>query len=75
MYKSGKFFNIPNKYWEIQTGKWDNWLSLNLDLEYTTKQDHAGFRFYINLFSFHFGITIYDSRHWNDDTNDWEVYK
>ena len=66
MYKSGKFLNIPNKYWEIQTERWKEWTSyFNFTLSWNRNTDHAGFRFHIEICGFYLGIDIYDSRHWN----------
>lgn len=37
------------------------------------KCDHSGFSFYFGVYRlFWLGINIYDHRHWNDETNDYE---
>ena len=75
MYKSGSFLKIPNKYWEIQTEYWKDWTSyFEFHINWTRKMDHAGFRLRIELFRLYLGIDIYDNRHWNDETDDWEKY-
>jgi hypothetical protein len=67
MNKSGKFLNLPNKVWEIQFTKWDYEDASNnygIHCEYSTKCDHAGFRFRIDFWQFMFEFQIYDTRHW-----------
>lgn len=47
----------------------------SLSFDYTTKQDHAGINFNIQLLKLiYFDINFYDFRHWDDDTNDWCKY-
>lgn len=73
-FKSGKFFNIPNKFWEIQVEYWkDSGSYFDINLSWTTKTDHAGFRFHFEVFGLYFGIDIYDSRHWDTEKKDWET--
>jgi len=36
--------------------------------------DHAGTRFTIMLFGLELSYTKYDTRHWDDKTNDWCKY-
>ncbi len=41
---------------------------------FKTKGDHAGLRFNVAWKHFFFEWNWCDSRHWNDDTNDWEKW-
>lgn len=36
--------------------------------------DHAGPAFEINLFGYTLNVAVNDNRHWDHDTNTWEVY-
>jgi hypothetical protein len=36
--------------------------------------DHAGPKLIIGLLCFELSMSMYDSRHWDDETNDWEYY-
>lgn len=36
--------------------------------------DHAGPFFILSLFGYSLNIKIYDNRHWDYDTNTWELY-
>ena len=47
---------------------------LDIAIYRTQKQDHAGFYFSIDTFFGWFNFNIYDIRHWNYDTDNWEVY-
>jgi len=47
-----------------------NWFKLHIEL--STKKDHAGFEFLVDLFGYSFNITIYDCRHWNYEKQEWE---
>jgi hypothetical protein len=74
IYKSRKL--IGNKFWEVQfeiPTHLSDWFCFKIEL--TSKRDHAGFRFEIELLKlFYFHLWIYDSRHWNHDENRWEIY-
>jgi len=47
---------------------------LELSVNYTVKQDHAGFNFTIGLLGYDLAFTIYDTRHWNYNLNTWEKH-
>jgi hypothetical protein len=72
-HKYGKL--SEHKGWEIQ---WDHWgwdKILDLEIRLSLKgEDHAGFYFEFGLFGFSIMVNVYDSRHWDYDTNDWEIY-
>jgi hypothetical protein len=64
-----------NKNLEVQLlyTKWTRIFSTELALDFVGR-DHAGPSFTLELFGLMFIINIYDGRHWNDETNDWEKY-
>lgn len=51
-----------------------NWLELAVDLNWR-QTDHAGPWITINLFGCTVDLRIFDIRHWNDESNNWEVYE
>lgn len=61
---------IPNKMWELQINK-VNYI-LSFDFEITAKQSHAGLFLAIGLFGREVIFNLYDRRHWNPKTNNWE---
>ena len=61
-----------NKCWEIEILKTDNWF--RFELQYTVRQDHAGFGIELGLLGWEFHAGIHDSRHWDYTNNRWEVY-
>lgn len=73
-YKEGSFSWWKNKHWEIQISKFgdraDTIFSIDLDLKLNGR-DHAGPKFYIEVFGYMLDIHVYDDRHWNYDENRW----
>jgi len=64
-----------NKSFEFQFETWKNWWSyFNIDISWTRQTDHAGFTFMFEVMGVMLVITIYDHRHWDDETNDWKIY-
>lgn len=61
-----------NKHWELEHTFYGNSL---LDCEFTvsTKEDHAGLNIVFGLLGYGVHFQIYDSRHWNYETNKWEI--
>ncbi len=51
-----------------------NWFELAVDLNWR-QTDHAGPWITVNVFGWTVDLRIADSRHWNDETNTWEVYE
>jgi hypothetical protein len=41
----------------------------------TTRRDHAGVDALLGFFGFTVHLHLYDTRHWNHETNKWEVYE
>lgn len=58
-----------HKFWEIHIYQGSDVVDIFLRL--TGKQDHAGLNTGIGLLGYNIELNVYDSRHWNTDTNDW----
>ena len=61
-----------NKHWELQIDKTSDIIAV--DVRYSIRQDHAGFFVTLGLFGYEAILNIYDSRHWDYDTNTWVKY-
>ena len=70
----GSFFDVKNKYWEVQVCNEFATDPFNFQVRYSTKGDHAGLYLSLEVFGYMFAFMILDSRHWNYDTNEWEQY-
>jgi hypothetical protein len=62
-----------NKVVELQVTRYR--YLFGIELEFSARCDHAGARFAIALFGYEFDVHLYDTRHWNEETSQWEVYK
>ena len=70
--KTGSFSQY--KHWELQLMYYDwNLFELNLNTHWKG-EDHAGPKLDIGILGYQFAASIYDSRHWNENLNTWEVY-
>jgi len=45
-----------------------------LEIDWTKKRDHAGIRASFNLLGLEITYTIYDCRHWDENTEDWQKH-
>lgn len=63
---------IPHKFWELQIMKGPE--LLRVEFEFTTQQDHAGFRLELGLAGYTVSGNIYDNRHWNSEEGRWMIY-
>jgi len=62
-----------NKWFEVQTFvDSDHLFGLELDLRLTGR-DHAGPSFEFVVLCLGLNLKVYDQRHWDYETNDWEV--
>lgn len=68
---SGKV--TKNKAWELEHSYYSPMLA-DIDINWTRQQDHAGLRITLGMFGYGVHFQIYDTRHWNYDTNSWEEY-
>ena len=79
--KPCKFKNIYDRSWavsknrtlEIQFDRYNyELLGLSFDLRWSG-QSHAGPDFEINILGWCVRISLPDNRHWDSETNDWEL--
>jgi hypothetical protein len=70
------FFNIalPRKYNQEYILNVDILNIFGLCISKNYKADYAGFRVTINIFGLNICYSYLDSRHWDDDTDDWCKY-
>ena len=61
-----------NKFWEVQVMKSDDLVAV--DFRVTAMTDHAGIDLWLGLIGYAVNLQFYDSRHWDGDKNDWQVY-
>jgi len=64
---------FKNKFWEVQIYQGSDIIDLFIRLTY--KQSHAGFHAGVGLLGFNIEFQLYDSRHWNNKTNNWDTYE
>jgi hypothetical protein len=67
-------FKTPfnNKFIELEIYKDSSILSVNGN--WTIRQSHSGLNIELGLFGYCFNFNFYDSRHWNDEDDCWEVH-
>lgn len=63
---------IGHKMWEVQVMKTP--VIAGFAFRWTIRQDHAGIRLELGLFGYNISAQIYDTRHWNDEDDNWTVY-
>ena len=63
-----------HKTWEFEVCRYARDI-LNIHLQWTVHQDHAGPSVELFLLGYGMSFMIYDTRHWNYDRNTWEVYE
>lgn len=63
---------FQHKAWEIQIYRAN--VILEFVLNITHRQDHAGIKLELGLFTWCITFDLYDSRHWNYDKQCYEVY-
>jgi len=69
--KHGKL--SENKSWEFNTYKTSTIISLEVSISF--RCDHAGVHLMGGLFGRLVEFHMYDTRHWDYETNSWEVYE
>ena len=65
---NGHFYK--HKYWELEHYYYSRDV-VNFEINYSTKQDHAGFDFAVGFLGYSIHFIIYDSRHWDDEGECW----
>lgn len=64
-----------NKAISFQLSKFDPDNLFSIGLRFSWKgSDHAGPYFHIDVLGYFAIFNLYDIRHWNYDTNKWEIY-
>jgi hypothetical protein len=52
-----------------------SWFGLiHVNIGWSRETDHAGPEFTLDIFGFLFHNVIYDTRHWNYDRAEWDIY-
>lgn len=80
-FRKHQFYNLfcktchiyKHKYIEIQC-MYVSQLFLGIGIDWSVNTDHAGVTAFIGLFGYECQITLYDSRHWDEENNDWYNY-
>ena len=64
----------PNKAWEVEVHNfgWGN--IIDFEFAWTRRTDHAGLRLKLGLFGYLMEATLYDTRHWDSNKGQWQVY-
>lgn len=60
-----------HKHWEIQIMRVSN--LFRIVFSWIVREDHAGANLELALFGYQIDLRFYDSRHWNTETNTWEL--
>lgn len=63
---------FQNKFWEVQID--ETFDVIGIEFRLTSRQDHAGLYLSFALLGYDIILSVYDNRHWNHQTNDWEKY-
>jgi hypothetical protein len=61
------------KAWELEHNYYSGML-LDAELKLTTKGDHAGLQVMLGVLGYGIAFRIYDTRHWDYETNTWVNY-
>lgn len=64
----------PHKFWEIEAMQVGIGNIISFEFAWTRKTDHAGVRLGLGLLGFEAYGMFYDSRHWDDEKNDWVAH-
>jgi len=63
-----------NKAWELEHSYYSGSL-FDVDINLSTRTDHAGFDITLGLLGYGVSFRIYDTRHWNNELNCWEQHE
>ena len=69
---SGKLFG--SMAWELEHTYYSGSL-FDVDINWSIREDHAGFELVVGLFGYGINFRMYDTRHWNYEKKAWEVYE
>lgn len=62
-----------NTSWELEHSFLSTML-IDVDINWNRNVDHAGITIGIGLLGYGIGFRVYDTRHWNYETDTWEIY-
>jgi hypothetical protein len=62
-----------HRAWELEHSYMSTML-VDLDISLTTGRDHAGLNITFGLLGYGIHFSIYDTRHWNYELNQWVAY-
>jgi hypothetical protein len=62
-----------HRAWELEHNYYSGSL-VDCEFSITTRTDHAGLELVLGLLGYGIGFRIYDTRHWDSDTNTWRTY-
>ena len=62
-----------HKAWEVQLIEGVDTVA-EVRFNWTLCEDHAGVELELGLFGYEFNAKVYDTRHWDHEVKDWEVY-
>ena len=62
-----------HKAWELEHSYMSTML-IDIDTNLTIRRDHAGLNITVGLLGYGLHFSIYDTRHWNYDLNQWVAY-
>jgi hypothetical protein len=61
-----------HKAWEVECYRSDT--VAEVEVKFTTQEDHAGIAIGLGLFSYTIRAQVYDSRHWDYKLKQWVIY-
>jgi hypothetical protein len=68
---SGRIPFTESKAWELEHTYYSPMLA-DADIRWTRSTDHAGLNIVLGLLGYAIHVTIYDTRHWDYDTDNWK---
>ena len=63
---------FKNKHIELEISR--DFTIISFRFNWTVRQSHAGLELEAGLFGYCVQFNLYDSRHWDYSTNNWEIY-
>jgi hypothetical protein len=64
---------FKNKFIELEVTK--DFTLISFMFNWTIRQSHAGLDLELGLFGYNIHFNFYDIRHWDQNTQKWEVYE
>jgi hypothetical protein len=71
-YNSGEKLT-KNKAWEFNLYRTND--VVRFEFRFSIREDHAGLNIEVGLIGYSFEFSIYDIRHWNYESDEWEKYE